>query len=92
MMIIGIAVSTMTGPLPYAVTAASAGSVSPMEAAGAEEARPMTVSWATPIASGWSLAGGAGAAATTGAADRSLMYSSPVTVCQNAFTDRVPDG
>ena len=48
------------GPLPYAVAAASAASDSPTVAAGADEAMPMTVSWATPIALGSRRAAGAG--------------------------------
>src|SRR5216683_5853179 len=61
MISIGIAVSTMTGPLPYAVAAASVASVSPVDTAGADDAIPITVSCATPIASGSSRADGAGA-------------------------------
>ena len=51
----------MIGPLPYAVAAANAASVSPTDAAGADDAMPITVSCATPIASGSSRAAGAGA-------------------------------
>jgi len=49
---IGTAVSRMTGPLPYAVVAARAASVSPIDAAGAEDAIPMTTSCVTLMASG----------------------------------------
>ena len=49
---IGTAVSRMTGPLPYAVAAARAASVSPIDAAGAEDAIPMTTSCVTLMASG----------------------------------------
>ena len=52
----GIAVRMMIGPTPYAVAAASAASVRPTDAAGAEDAMPMTVSCATPIALGSSRA------------------------------------
>ena len=51
MISIGIAVSSITGPLPYAVAAASAASVSPADTPG-RDAMPITVSWATPMASG----------------------------------------
>ena len=53
---IGMAVRIRIGPLPYSVATASAASESPTVAAGADEAIPMTVSWATPIASGSSRA------------------------------------
>ena len=60
MISIGMAVRTRIGPLPYAVAAASAASDSPTVAAGADEAMPMMVSWAAPMASGSSFAPGAG--------------------------------
>src|SRR6266702_221868 len=65
----GIAVSSRIGPLPYAVAAASPASTSPTVAAGADEAMPMTVSCATPIASGSSRVAGAGIFPATAAAD-----------------------
>ena len=55
---IGRAVSTMTAPLPYAVAAASAASVSPIDAAGADDAIPMMTSCVTLIASGSSFRSG----------------------------------
>src|SRR5580658_802803 len=53
MISIGIAVSTITGPPAYA--AAKAASVRPTDTPGADDAIPITVSCATPIASGSSL-------------------------------------
>ena len=55
---IGIAVSRMTAPLPYAVAAASAASVSPIDAARADDATPMITSCVTLMASGSSLRSG----------------------------------
>ncbi len=63
----GIAVRMRIGPLPYAVADASRNSDRPTVAAGADEASPMTVSWATPIAFGSSRAGGVGGMPTTAA-------------------------
>jgi len=48
---IGTAVRIMTGPLPQPVVAANAASVSPTDTPGADEAIPITVSCASPIAS-----------------------------------------
>ena len=53
------------GPAPYPVAMTSVRSDSPTVAAGADDAMPMTVSWATPIASGSSLATGVGTAPAT---------------------------
>ncbi len=63
MMSMGIAVRITITPLPYAVAAASAASVKPTDAAGADDAMPITVSCAAPIASGSSLLTGTGATA-----------------------------
>ncbi len=52
--------SSSTGPLPYAVAAVSPASTSPIVAAGADEAMPMTMSCAAPMASGWSRGTGTG--------------------------------
>jgi hypothetical protein len=60
MISMGTAVMRRTGPLPYAVAAASAASDRPIVAVGAEEAMPMTVSSATPIASASSRPAGTG--------------------------------
>src|ERR1700730_8895934 len=72
---IATAVNSSTGPLPYAVATASAASDNPTVAAGADDAIPITVSCATPIASGSNRAGGGGAAPATAAADRSVICS-----------------
>jgi hypothetical protein len=58
---IGTAVRRITVPMPYAVAATSVASVSPMEAAGAEDAIPMTTSCVTLMASGSSLRSGSAA-------------------------------
>ena len=55
---IGTAVSTMTAPLPYEVAAASAAIVRPIDAAGADDAIPMTTSWVALIALGLSFPSG----------------------------------
>src|SRR5215813_5384023 len=60
MISIGIAVRRRIGPAPYAVAAASPAIERPTVAAGADDAIPMTVSCATPIALGSSLATGRG--------------------------------
>ena len=73
MISIGIAVSSRIGPLPYAVAAASAASDSPTVAAGADEAMPMTVSWATPIALGSRRAAGWGGIPTIAVAGWSVI-------------------
>src|SRR3984893_3283336 len=65
---IGTAVNSSTGPLPYAVATASAASDSPTVAAGADDAIPITVSCATPIASRSNQAGGVGAVSADEAA------------------------
>src|SRR5258706_2755250 len=75
MISMGIAVSTITGPAPYAVTRVIEASVAAMVPAGAEEAIPMTVSWASPSASGSSLAGGPGTAPGAKAGLSSVMKS-----------------
>jgi hypothetical protein len=62
----GNAVKMSTGPDPQAEAAASAASVAAIVPAGAEEAMPITVSWATPIASGSSRASMAGAGTAPG--------------------------
>ena len=69
MISIGIAVSSKISPLAYAVAAASAASDNPIVAAGADDAIPITVSCATPIASGSSLVPGEGAVPATVAAE-----------------------
>src|ERR1700722_4676402 len=58
-MSIGIAVITRTSGATYAVAAASVARVAAMVPAGAEVARPITVSWVMPIASGSRRGGGA---------------------------------
>src|ERR1022692_3706397 len=68
MISIGIAVRIRISPDAYAVAAASAASDSPTVAAGADDAIPITVSCATPIALGSSRARGAGAVPATAAA------------------------
>src|ERR1039458_3160925 len=68
MISIGMAVRIRIGPLAYAVAAASAASDSPTVAAGADDAIPITVSCAAPIALGSSRARGAGAVPATVAA------------------------
>src|SRR5580704_10669571 len=73
MISMGIAVRIRIGPLPYAVAAASAASDSPTVAAGADEAMPMTVSWATPIALGSRRAVGWGGIPTIAVAGRSVI-------------------
>src|ERR1700722_5039933 len=73
MISMGIAVRIRIGPLPYAVAAASAASDSPTVAAGADEAMPMTVSWATPMAFGSRRAAGWGGIPTIAAAGRSVI-------------------
>src|ERR1700722_7437038 len=73
MISMGIAVRIRIGPLPYAVAAASAASDSPTVAAGADEAMPMTVSWATPIALGSGRGGGWGGIPTIAVAGRSVI-------------------
>src|SRR5215470_1227651 len=60
MISIGIAVRIKISPLPYAVAAARPAIDRPTVAAGADDAMPITVSCATPIASGSSLATGRG--------------------------------
>ena len=57
---------TTVGTEPSADATASAASVAAIVPAGAEEAMPITVSWATPIASGSSRASMAGAEAAPG--------------------------
>src|SRR5882757_2855284 len=69
----GIAVRIRIGPLPYAVAAASAARDSPTVAAGADEAMPMTVSWATPMAFGSRRAAGWGGIPTIAAAGWSVI-------------------
>jgi hypothetical protein len=69
MISIGIAVRMRIGPAPYAVAAASAATDRPTVAAGADEAMPMTVSWATPMALGSRRALGADLVPATGTAD-----------------------
>ncbi len=78
MMSMGIAVRMRIGPLPYAVAAASAARDSPTVAAGAEEAMPMTVSWATPMALGSRRAAGWGGIPTIAAAGRSVVIRLPL--------------
>src|SRR5216684_9107935 len=73
MISMGIAVRMRMGPLPYAVAAASAASDSPTVAAGADEAMPMTVSWATPMALGSRRAAGWGGIPTIAVAGRSVI-------------------
>src|SRR5215471_11442067 len=73
MISIGIAVRIRIGPAPYAVAVASPAMDKPTVAAGADDAIPMTVSCATPIALGSSLATGAEILPATDAADRSDM-------------------
>src|ERR1700761_508271 len=74
MISMGMAVRIRIGPLPYWVATASAASDSPTVAAGADEAIPMTVSWATPIASGSSRA-----ACTRGGSDTGAVVYSAIT-------------
>jgi hypothetical protein len=73
MISIGIAVRIRIGPLAYAVAAASAASDNPTVAAGADDAIPITVSCATPIALGSSRAGGTRTLPAMEAADRSVI-------------------
>src|ERR1700690_913155 len=73
MISMGIAVRIRIGPLPYAVAAASAARDSPTVAAGADEAMPMTVSWATPMALGSRRAAGWGGGPTIAAAGRARI-------------------
>src|SRR5580693_8804153 len=61
------------GPLAYAVDAARPARISPAEAAGAAVDIPMTVSWATPIALGSSLASGTDPALARPAGDSTVI-------------------
>ena len=74
MISMGMAVSSRIGPLPYAVAAASVASDRPTVAAGAEEAIPMTVSCATPIAFGSSRCGVTAGTPATAAAGCSVIW------------------
>ncbi len=73
MISIGMAVKIKIAPAPYAVAAASPAIDKPTVAAGADDAMPMTVSCATPMASGSSLATGDGIVPATDAAACSDM-------------------
>src|ERR1700722_17317970 len=89
MISMGIAVRIRIGPLPYAVAAASAASDSPTVAAGADEAMPMTVSWATPMALGSRRAAGWGGIPTIAAAGRSVI-SVPLVPARRASDAPMP--
>jgi len=80
MISIGTAVSKISTPPPYAVTAASDASVAATVPAGADEAIPITVSCVTPIASGSSRACGARIFPATAGVERSAILAPYVVV------------